>query len=59
MVTGAGGSMAQIISSNYKIKTKKINSRINEFALYKISEDLKNINKSIKIIPLLINIQNN
>ena len=24
----------------------------------KLSEDLKNINKSIKIIPLLINIQN-
>jgi FlaA1/EpsC-like NDP-sugar epimerase len=51
--------LAQIISTNYKIKSKKIILiELNEFALYKISEELKNINKNIKIIPLLINIQN-
>jgi FlaA1/EpsC-like NDP-sugar epimerase len=60
MVTGAGGSIGselsrQIIRLNPK---KLILIELSEFALYKINEDLKNINKSIKIIPLLINIQN-
>jgi FlaA1/EpsC-like NDP-sugar epimerase len=31
---------------------------LNEFALYKIYEDLKIVNKNLKIIPLLINVQN-
>ena len=31
---------------------------LNEFALYNISEELKNINQTTKIVPLLINIQN-
>jgi FlaA1/EpsC-like NDP-sugar epimerase len=60
MVTGAGGSIGselsrQIIRLNPK---KLILVELSEFALYKINEELKNINKSIKIIPLLINIQN-
>ena len=60
MVTGAGGSIGselcrQIIKLNPK---KLILVELSEFALYKINEDLKNINKSIKIISLLINIQN-
>jgi FlaA1/EpsC-like NDP-sugar epimerase len=60
MVTGAGGSIGselcrQIIKLNPK---KLILIELSEFALYKISEDLKSINKNVKIIPLLINIQN-
>ena len=60
LVTGAGGSIGselsrQIIKFNPK---KLIIVEFNEFALYKIDEELKNINQDIKIIPLLINIQN-
>ncbi len=60
MVTGAGGSIGSEISRQIiKLKPKKLLLiELSEFALYKISEDLKNLNKSIKIIPLLINIQN-
>ena len=60
MVTGAGGSIGSEISRQIiKLKPKKlIIIELNEFALYKISEDLKNIDKSIKIIPLLVNVQN-
>jgi FlaA1/EpsC-like NDP-sugar epimerase len=60
LVTGAGGSIGselsrQIIKFNPK---KLLIVEFNEFALYKIDEELKNINQDIKIIPLLINIQN-
>ena len=60
IVTGAGGSIGSELSRQIiKFKPKKlILAELNEFALYKITEDLKSINKSIKIIPLLINIQN-
>jgi FlaA1/EpsC-like NDP-sugar epimerase len=60
MVTGAGGSIGSEISRQViKLNPKKlILIELSEFALYKISEDLKSINKNIKIIPLLINIQN-
>jgi FlaA1/EpsC-like NDP-sugar epimerase len=60
MVTGAGGSIGSEISRQIiKLNPKKlILIELSEFALYKISEDLKIIDKSIKIIPLLINIQN-
>ena len=60
MVTGAGGSIGSEISQQIiKLNPKTlILVELSEFALYKISEDLKSINKSIKIIPLLINIQN-
>ena len=60
MVTGAGGSIGSELSRQIiKLNPKKlILVEIGEFALYKISEDLKNLDKSIKIIPLLINIQN-
>jgi FlaA1/EpsC-like NDP-sugar epimerase len=60
MVTGAGGSIGSEISRQIiKLKPKKlILVESSEFALYKINEDLKNINKSVKNIPLLINIQN-
>ena len=62
MVTGAGGSIGSEISRQIiKLNPKKlILVELSEFALYKISENLKNINKNtnIQIIPLLINIQN-
>ena len=60
MVTGAGGSIGSELSRQIiKLNPKTlILVELSEFALYKINEDLKNINKSIKIIPLLINIQN-
>ena len=60
LVTGAGGSIGselcrQIIKLNPK---KLLLLELNEFALYKISEELKNITPYLKIIPLLINVQN-
>src|SRR5210317_791134 len=60
MVTGAGGSIGSELSRQIiKLNPKKLLLvELNEFALYKIYEELKNINKNIKIIPLLINIQN-
>ena len=60
LVTGAGGSIGSELSRQIiKLKPKKlILIELNEFALYKISEELKSFNKKIKIIPLLINIQN-
>ena len=60
MVTGAGGSIGSEISRQIiKLNPKKlILIESSEFALYKISENLKNINKNTKIISLLINIQN-
>jgi FlaA1/EpsC-like NDP-sugar epimerase len=60
MVTGAGGSIGSELSRQIiKLKPKKLLLiETSEFALYKISEDLKNLDQTIKIIPLLINIQN-
>ena len=60
MVTGAGGSIGSEISRHIiKLNPKKILLiELNEFALYKISEELKNFNKNIKIISLLVNVQN-
>ena len=60
MVTGAGGSIGSEISRQIiKLKPKKLLLiELSEFALYKISEDLKNIDQNIKIIPILTNVQN-
>ena len=60
MVTGAGGSIGSEISRQItKLKPKKlILLELNEFALYKVNEELKNIAQNLKIIPLLLNIQN-
>jgi len=60
MVTGAGGSIGSEISRQIiKLNPKKlILIELSEFALYRISEELKEMNKSVKIISLLINIQN-
>jgi FlaA1/EpsC-like NDP-sugar epimerase len=58
-VTGAGGSIGselarQITKQNPK---KLLLLELNEFALYKIYEELKIANKNLKIIPLLVNVQ--
>ena len=60
LVTGAGGSIGSEISRQIiKLKPKKLLLlELNEFALYKINEELKNIKENLKIIPLLVNVQN-
>ena len=59
LVTGAGGSIGselcrQILSGNPKTL---LLCEFSEFALYKIYEDLKMLNKKLKIIPILANVQ--
>tara|TARA_B100000989_G_scaffold180379_1_gene135556 strand:+ start:2695 stop:4683 length:1989 start_codon:yes stop_codon:yes gene_type:complete len=59
LVTGAGGSIGselcrQIIKLNPE---KLLLLELNEFALYKIFEELKDLNKNLKIISLLVNVQ--
>jgi nucleoside-diphosphate-sugar epimerase len=59
LVTGAGGSIGselcrQIIKLNPK---KLLLLEYSEFALYKIYDELSNLKESLKIIPLLANIQ--
>jgi FlaA1/EpsC-like NDP-sugar epimerase len=59
LVTGAGGSIGselvrQILKQNPQ---KLLLLELNEFALYKIYEEVKNLNKNLKIIPLLVNVQ--
>jgi FlaA1/EpsC-like NDP-sugar epimerase len=59
LVTGAGGSIGselarQIIKKNPQ---KLLLLELNEFALYKIYEELKIIGENLKIIPLLANVQ--
>ena len=59
MVTGAGGSIGSELSRQIiKLNPKKLLLlELNEFALYKIYEELKNINQNLTIIPLFTNIQ--
>jgi FlaA1/EpsC-like NDP-sugar epimerase len=59
LVTGAGGSIGselarQITKQNPQ---KLLLLELNEFALYKIYEELKILDKNLKIIPLLVNVQ--
>ncbi len=58
LVTGAGGSIGSELSRQIiKLKpTRLVLFELNEFNLYKISEELKNIN-NVKVIPLLGNSQ--
>ena len=60
LVTGAGGSIGSEISRQIiKLNPKKLLLlELNEFALYKISEELKNIMPNLKVISLLANVQN-
>ena len=59
VVTGAGGSIgSELCRQIVKLKPiKLLLLELNEFALYKVCEELKNINKHLKIIPFLINVQ--
>jgi FlaA1/EpsC-like NDP-sugar epimerase len=59
LVTGAGGSIGselcrQIVKQNPE---RLLLLELNEFALYKIYEELKSAKKNLKIIPLLVNVQ--
>ena len=60
LVTGAGGSIgSELCRQIIKLKPKKLLIlELNEFALYNISEELKNQTPNFKIISLLANIQN-
>ena len=59
IVTGAGGSIgSELCRQILKLKpTSLILLELNEFALYKIYEELIAYNKNLKIIPLLVNTQ--
>ena len=61
LVTGAGGSIgSELCHQILRLKANKlILVEFNEFALYKIYDELKNYNSNnIKILPLLVNVQN-
>tara|TARA_B100001057_G_scaffold498622_1_gene606285 strand:- start:1045 stop:3027 length:1983 start_codon:yes stop_codon:yes gene_type:complete len=59
VVTGAGGSIgSELCRQIIKLKPNKLLLlELNEFALYKVYEELIAYNKNLKIIPLLINTQ--
>lgn len=61
LVTGAGGSIgSELCRQIIRLKANKlVLVELNEYALYKINEELKNYkNRNLKIVPLLANIQN-
>ena len=60
LVSGAGGSIgSELCRQIVKLKPKKLLLlELNEFALYKISEELKNLTPNLKIISLICNVQN-
>ena len=59
VVTGAGGSIgSEICRQISRLKPEKlILIELNEYALYKIYEELLSFNKHLKIVPLLCNAQ--
>ena len=58
-MTGAGGSIgSELCRQIVKLRPNKlILIELNEFALYKVYEELLILNKNLKIIPLLVNVQ--
>ena len=60
LVTGAGGSIGSELSRQVTMLNPKklLLLESNEFALYRISEELKNKMPNLNIVSLLINIQN-
>ena len=59
IVTGAGGSIgSELCRQIIKLKPNKLLLlELNEFVLYKVYDELINYNKNIKVIPLLVNSQ--
>ena len=59
LVTGAGGSIgSELCRQIIKLRPSKlILLELNEFALYKINEELLTFDKNLTIVPLLVNIQ--
>jgi FlaA1/EpsC-like NDP-sugar epimerase len=59
LVTGAGGSIgSELARQIIKLKPQKLLLlELNEFALYKMYEELTIANQNLKIIPLLVNVQ--
>jgi FlaA1/EpsC-like NDP-sugar epimerase len=59
LITGAGGSIGSELARQItKLNPQKLLLlELNEFALYKIYEELIIIHKNLKIIPLLVNVQ--
>jgi len=59
LITGAGGSIGSELSRQISRlnPSKLLLLELNEFALYKIYEELTSYNKDFKIIPLLANAQ--
>jgi FlaA1/EpsC-like NDP-sugar epimerase len=59
LVTGAGGSIgSELCRQIVKLNPQKLLLlELNEFALYKIYEELRIANENLKIIPLLANVQ--
>jgi FlaA1/EpsC-like NDP-sugar epimerase len=59
LVTGAGGSIGSELARQItKLNPQKLLLlELNEFALYKIYEELIIVNNNFKIIPLLVNVQ--
>jgi FlaA1/EpsC-like NDP-sugar epimerase len=59
-VTGAGGSIgSELCRQIIRLKPNRLLLlELNEFSLYKINEELKDSNKNLKIISLLVNTQN-